>query len=327
MDLLHDMMAVFAKFEAVCAAHNLRFWIDWGTMLGALRHGGIIPWDYDIDVCMFRADYDKLMGLFKASGYEKDGMYMSPDYYSDPGCCFVMGANRDESVGIDVVAYDMSPDGKRIVTCMSEATQRDYPTEGLPDVYNLVADEALPMRRVLLGGSLVYCPKNAEERCAMIYGNWTAFPTEVDVSAWQPHVLKPPATWASPAAAAAALDEEDDSLGVWSTCILTVAGGDDAAMLRAYALRHPVHAAKFEDVVCHDGAALWGKVSSPPCLLHEKRERAHDGTFVTHSCSSGTPGYGSRGSVFGAGSCVVSWRRRNADQRTGVHTPTHAADW
>ena len=52
-------------FHAVCAQYNLRYYIIAGTMLGAVRHGGFIPWDDDIDVGMPRADYEKLRELSK----------------------------------------------------------------------------------------------------------------------------------------------------------------------------------------------------------------------------------------------------------------------
>lgn len=62
----HEMKQVWAveldllnEFMRVCQKHNLTFYADAGTMLGAARHGGMIPWDDDIDVIMMRDQYDK----------------------------------------------------------------------------------------------------------------------------------------------------------------------------------------------------------------------------------------------------------------------------
>lgn len=48
------------QFDKLCREHNLRYFVDYGTLLGAVRHQGFIPWDDDIDVVMFRDDYEKL---------------------------------------------------------------------------------------------------------------------------------------------------------------------------------------------------------------------------------------------------------------------------
>jgi lipopolysaccharide cholinephosphotransferase len=47
-------------FMAVCDARGLKYFAMFGTMLGAVRHGGFIPWDDDVDIAMPRADYDRL---------------------------------------------------------------------------------------------------------------------------------------------------------------------------------------------------------------------------------------------------------------------------
>ena len=52
---------ILLAIDSVCKEHNLRYYLWAGTMLGAVRHGGFIPWDDDLDIAMPRKDYDLLM--------------------------------------------------------------------------------------------------------------------------------------------------------------------------------------------------------------------------------------------------------------------------
>ena len=52
---------ILIDFDALCRAHNIKYSLAYGTLIGAVRHGGYIPWDDDIDVIMLREEYEKFM--------------------------------------------------------------------------------------------------------------------------------------------------------------------------------------------------------------------------------------------------------------------------
>lgn len=57
------LLRLFERFIAFCDEHSLNYFCAGGTMLGAVRHHGLIPWDDDIDLFMMRKDYEKLISL------------------------------------------------------------------------------------------------------------------------------------------------------------------------------------------------------------------------------------------------------------------------
>lgn len=84
------LLQTFKAFSAFCKENDLHYFAVTGTCLGAIRHKGFIPWDDDIDVAMFRKDYEKLIqicGKLNGTGYElikfgdnsnKFGNYITP---------------------------------------------------------------------------------------------------------------------------------------------------------------------------------------------------------------------------------------------------------
>lgn len=53
------MLGILEKVDKVCKEQNITYWIEGGTLLGAMRHGGFIPWDDDLDISMMRDDYNR----------------------------------------------------------------------------------------------------------------------------------------------------------------------------------------------------------------------------------------------------------------------------
>lgn len=63
------MLNIISEFASFCDKHGLDYFLDAGTLLGAVRHRGFIPWDNDADVCMRKPDFDKFIALMEKSGY------------------------------------------------------------------------------------------------------------------------------------------------------------------------------------------------------------------------------------------------------------------
>lgn len=66
------MVNMLSAFDDYCSEHNLTYFLAYGTLLGAIRHNGFIPWDNDIDVWMPRPDYDLLRELTEKQSIAED---------------------------------------------------------------------------------------------------------------------------------------------------------------------------------------------------------------------------------------------------------------
>lgn len=58
---------ILKHFDAFCKEHNIRYYLAYGTLLGAIRYKKFIPWDDDIDLLVPREDYDRMIKLFRDS--------------------------------------------------------------------------------------------------------------------------------------------------------------------------------------------------------------------------------------------------------------------
>jgi lipopolysaccharide cholinephosphotransferase len=77
------MLELLMFIDKVCSENDIKYWLDAGTLLGAKRHGGFIPWDDDADICMPKEELKKFQNVF----FEKyaDSSYVLQCEDTDPG--------------------------------------------------------------------------------------------------------------------------------------------------------------------------------------------------------------------------------------------------
>lgn len=117
-------LQLLLKFDEVCQKHGLTYYAEYGTLLGAVRHQGFIPWDDDIDLSMPRDDYMKLMEI---APYEFQEPYFFQTTYNDlivwsfsklrdsrtTAIEFTdMNPDFNQGIFIDIFPLDDAPDGK-----------------------------------------------------------------------------------------------------------------------------------------------------------------------------------------------------------------------
>lgn len=113
---------ILEYFKYICEKYDIFYSLSFGTVLGAVRHNGFIPWDDDIDVCVFREDYSRLINAFQSENSaqyklistEVDENYSLPHMKIIDTSTVLFQHNRTNNyplgIWIDVFALDNVPD-------------------------------------------------------------------------------------------------------------------------------------------------------------------------------------------------------------------------
>ncbi len=103
-----------AILDKIFRKHGLTYWLDYGTLLGAVRHKGFIPWDDDMDIAMPRADYEKTLPILREE-LERHGFMIGDD-----GSHIGIGYKHSETgVWCDIFPVDTHVSNQPLENCLA----------------------------------------------------------------------------------------------------------------------------------------------------------------------------------------------------------------
>ena len=95
-------LEILVEIDKICEKHKLRYFIDYGNLLGAIRHKGFIPWDDDIDIMMLRKDYE-IFAKVANDELPKELLFRSPEDDSGNYELFSSVQHREMLISTDAI--------------------------------------------------------------------------------------------------------------------------------------------------------------------------------------------------------------------------------
>ena len=141
-EITEIMVGILKNISDFCEKRNIQYYLGFGTMLGAVRHQGMIPWDYDIDIVMPRNDYKKFIKLFNQENTNNKlkimSRYLNKSYKGK--ICRVYNTQTYNVTDKNLTPYDID----------SSICVEIYPIDGMTDDIRKQKDFQLKMRMFIL---------------------------------------------------------------------------------------------------------------------------------------------------------------------------------
>jgi phosphorylcholine metabolism protein LicD len=163
---------MFREFDKICRKYNLKYWCLGGTLIGAIRHKGWIPWDGDVDVGMLEADYNKLQKIIQKE-LPKNMWFQDKTtdkyYKSDIGKIRDLNTNYKDYKsqswhnGLQLDIFIFKHDNNNIYG--------SHPICGIPDIKKRNYNDIYPLKEIKFEDILVYVPNKYKHISKDIWGD------------------------------------------------------------------------------------------------------------------------------------------------------------
>lgn len=150
------------EFIRICEKYNLRYWLDFGSLLGAVRHKGFVPWDDDCDVSMPESDFIKLQKIIDEE-IKEDMKYI---HWVEGGMGrFVFKHDKLNSF-LDIYCYEE----------LGQAYQFKMKVDNIHDRAIVPEDILFPNNYINFEGLNIKCPNDYDTYLRIRYGNYEVMP-------------------------------------------------------------------------------------------------------------------------------------------------------
>ena len=209
------MLDILLEVDKICKKHDIRYWLSSGTLIGAMRHDGFIPWDDDLDIEMLRSDYVRLMKVLPSE--LPDWLALQNDE-TDPNYFYFYAKVRDrrsrmleqngydrlwreQGIYIDIFPMERHPIWLHKLTektvghmykIWRTSTDDEKSIKAVRRIFNFnhnprFLDEIFPLTTHTFEGLQLPVPANADAHLRHIFGDYMQLP---DLNKLAPHVGK-----------------------------------------------------------------------------------------------------------------------------------------
>lgn len=151
---------------------NIPFWLDCGTLLGAQRYGGIIPWDFDLDIAILQKDFDNVFRALSGLDQQK---YTVQDWSSrDKPKTYLKVYVKETGLLIDIYNFEIDQDKKVIRSILSNENSMFLPESWRIRERRFIIDTPInfvfPLKKANFDGIEVFVPNQTVEYLKQRYG-------------------------------------------------------------------------------------------------------------------------------------------------------------